>query len=178
MIIVIVFISVLAETFRPSFISPVTMINTTIKGRNVTVKELFHNHNKSSVRLYQVDEFLSKEECDALTRAHLYHVEESNKMTPLICFAGIETFQKYLNEAGLHHFKVSQNDFVGGTLCINETFSNRLKSHLRWSFSTAFYRGESKFSSEFEKRVEYISSLHSAHGGKFQITSYPKDIGE
>ena len=154
------------------------MINTTIKGRNVLVKELFHDHDKSSVRLYQVDEFLSKEECDALTRAHLYHVQESNKMTPLICFAGIETFQKYLNEAGLDHFKVSQKDFVGGTLCINETFSIRLKGHLRWSFSTAFYRGESKFSLEFGKRLEDISSLQATHGGKFQITSYPKDIGE
>lgn len=47
-----------------------------------------------------------------------------------------------------------------------------------WSYSTAFYPGESRFASVFEHRVKEAMGLQPENGGKFQITSYPKDIGE
>lgn len=66
-----------------------------------------------------------------------------------------------------------------GTTCVNATFSRQLKTWLagNWSFSTAFYPGESRFAAIFEQRVHQAMGLAPQNGGKFQITSYPLDIG-
>ena len=163
-------------SFQSSTCKFIRMKNTVIDGRHVTFKELTHKL-KDSTKIYQVDNFLTKEECDALSVAHLKYVKKSNDVGPLFCFYGLTNFQKYLVEAGYKH-KVSLSDFVKGTSCINETFSDLLKRNFEWSFSTAFYSGESKFSLIYEKRLEQISGLTASHGGKFQITSYPESIGE
>jgi hypothetical protein len=49
---------------------------------------------------------------------------------------------------------------------------------LEWSYSTAFYLGESAFSTLLSKRIEEGTSLQSSHGGKFQITSTEKGVGK
>lgn len=73
---------------------------------------------------------------------------------------------------------VTPLDFTEGTMCLNQTFSRQLeKWGLKWSHSTAFYPGESKFSKIFGKRIEEATMLNETHGGKFQITSYPNEVG-
>lgn len=68
--------------------------------------------------------------------------------------------------------------FILGTTCVNATFSSTLKQWgLKWSYSTAFYLGESPFSTTLSKRIEEATALQSSHGGKFQITSTEKGIG-
>ena len=47
-----------------------------------------------------------------------------------------------------------------------------------WSYSTAFYPGESRFSSIFATRVQQAMGLDPSNGGKFQITSYPSGKGQ
>jgi prolyl 4-hydroxylase len=49
---------------------------------------------------------------------------------------------------------------------------------LKWSYSTAFYLGESTFSTLLSKRIEEGTGLQSGHGGKFQITSTDKGVGK
>jgi hypothetical protein len=69
-------------------------------------------------------------------------------------------------------------DFLG-TTCVNATLSSMLKQWgLKWSYSTAFYLGESTFSTILSKRIEEGTGLQSSHGGKFQITSTEKGIGK
>lgn len=154
------------------------MKNLTIDGRTVFVKELKHNNKQqSSVRIYQVDNFLTKHECDALSAVHVKHVQQLNDIGPLFCFSEVGTFRKYLKEAGMSA-DVGENDFVPGTSCINETFSGKLRQKFKWSYSTAFYTGESKFSFIYEERLQNVAGLLKAHGGKFQVTSYPKSIGK
>ena len=66
-----------------------------------------------------------------------------------------------------------------GTTCVNATFSSMLKQWgLKWSYSTAFYPGESPFSTTLSKRIEEGTALQSTHGGKFQITSTEKGVGK
>ena len=48
---------------------------------------------------------------------------------------------------------------------------------MKWSYNTAFYPGESRFSKIFGKLIEDATMLNETHGGKFQITSYPKEVG-
>lgn len=76
----------------------------------------------------------------------------------------------------MHKFK----HFFSGTFCVNETFSRQLSDWLKsnWSYSTAFYPGESKFSKIFEYRVKEATQLLPENGGKFQITLYPQGIGK
>lgn len=66
-----------------------------------------------------------------------------------------------------------------GTRCVNSTFSRQLGEWLKanWSYSTAFYPGESPFSSVFASRVNRSMGLNPENGGKFQITSYPTGKG-
>jgi len=69
--------------------------------------------------------------------------------------------------------------FSTGTTCINATFSSMLKQWgLKWSYSTAFYPGESSFSTLLSQRIEEGTALQSSHGGKFQITSTEKGVGK
>ena len=89
----------------------------------------------------------------------------------------MSSFKKYLKEAGFRD-DVTEKDFLAGTLCVNETFSEKLSHEFKWSYSTAFYPTESRFSKIFEKRVEEVTGLLPSYGGKFQVTSYPKNVGK
>lgn len=144
--------------------------------QGLKLKALTHSNSKSSVRAYVIENFLSDMECDRLTMVHDKYVSELNKQVPIICFDSIKSFREYLKEAKLK-FKVSLNDFTEGTTCINETFSKTLQPHFKWSYSTAFYPGESKFSTIFAERISRATGLKLENGGKFQITSYPQNIG-
>ena len=124
-----------------------------------------------------IENFLDDYECDSLIRVHSRYVSELNKKMPIICFDAIKSFREYLKDAKIK-LQVSQNDFTEGTTCINETFSAHLQPYFKWSFSTAFYPGESKFSARFAERIERATGLQLQNGGKFQITSYPQNVGE
>lgn len=141
------------------------------------IRELKHKNSKSTVRAYVVENFLSENECDSLAMVHSRHVSELNKQVPIICFDSIKSFREYLKDAKLN-IKVSPNDFTKETTCINETFSAKLQAHFKWSFSTAFYPGESKFSTLFAERIQKATGLKVENGGKFQITSYPQTVGK
>ena len=67
-----------------------------------------------------------------------------------------------------------------GTKCLNSTFSRQLGSWMsgNWSYSTAFYPGESRFSHVLAARVQQAMGLDPKNGGKFQITSYPTGKGQ
>ncbi len=111
---------------------------------------------------------------------HEAHLLDLLKQKPIICFDSINTLRQHLAE--LNRQKLSEsitlNDFVHGTMCLNQTLSRQLeKWGLKWSYSTAFYPGESKFSKVFGKRIEEATMLNETHGGKFQITSYPYNVG-
>ncbi|RNA18819.1 putative prolyl 4-hydroxylase 10 [Brachionus plicatilis] len=140
----------------------------------------FGKEHGSSVKVWLFEEFLSQEESEHLIKAHESHLKELLKQKPIICFDSISTLKKNLIE--LKREPVAQtitpNDFTTGTNCLNQTFSRKLeKWGLKWSFSTAFYPGESKFSRVFGKRIEEATMLNETHGGKFQITSYPSGVG-
>jgi len=83
---------------------------------------------------------------------------------------------KYLKDINFR-YTGSKSDFTPGTLCVNESFSKSLSKRLHYSLSTAFYRGDSKFSEIFEEQVEKATGLSKVHGGKFQITSYNANVG-
>lgn len=136
--------------------------------------------HKSSVKVWLYEEFLSEEECDQLVKAHESHVTELKKQKPIVCFDSVSTLRRHLVD--LKKEKISQevtpNVFTEGTMCLNETFSRSLeKWGLKWSISTSFYLGESKFSKIYSRRIEEATQLNETHGGKFQITSYPFGIG-
>lgn len=60
---------------------------------------------------------------------------------------------------------------------MNETFSSELKPHFKYSYSTAFYPGENKFSLVYAEHIKQATGLKPENGGKFQITSYPLGVG-
>lgn len=134
----------------------------------------------SSVKVWLYEEFFSKEECEQLIQAHETHLKETLKQKPIVCFDSLDTLKKNLVELERDKFAdlVTEADFTEGTTCLNQTFSRQLeKWGLKWSFSTAFYPGESKFAAIFGKRIHEATQLDESHGGKFQITSYPFDVG-
>ncbi|XP_029641138.1 uncharacterized protein LOC115215919 [Octopus sinensis] len=135
--------------------------------------------NNSSVNVYMFEEFLSDAECDGLKRAHEKYVDMWSKKDPILCFDGIQKLREQLIHVGKGHINVSPLDFTEGTMCVNKTFSTKLKSWMksRWNYNTAFYPGESRFSKALEKRIEQAMGLRPENGGKFQITSYPNGIG-
>lgn len=148
-------------------------------GRRLPPTELLpQKPNNSSVRVFLYDEFLSTEECDGLMKAHNRHVTDLSKKDPIICFDSIETLRKHLKAARIKK-KVSPLDFTDGTTCLNSSFSSQFKQwiHSNWSYSTAFYPGESRFSKVFEYRIKEAIELDPKNGGKFQITSYPLNVG-
>ncbi|XP_062577395.1 prolyl 4-hydroxylase subunit alpha-1-like [Saccostrea cucullata] len=168
-----------AENFKPTYLKKMTPKKIFADGRRLPPVELLpQKPNNSSVRVFLYDEFLSEQECDGLMKAHDSHVKESSKINPLICFDTIETLRKHL-KAAHKRVKVTPADFIPGTFCVNETFSRQLSGWLKsnWSYSTAFYPGESRFSKVFEYRVKEATQLLPENGGKFQITSYPEGIG-
>ena len=165
------------KDFKLSVQSKLQMNDVKENNHEMKIQELKHSNSKSTVHAYVVENFLSDMECDSLTMVHSRHVSELNKQAPIICFDSIKSFRKYLKDAKLK-IKVSPNDFTKGTTCINETFSAQLQAHFKWSFSTAFYPGESKFSTMFAERIKRATGLKLENGGKFQITSYPQMVGK
>ena len=144
-----------------------------------------------SVKAWLFEEFLSKEECENLIQAHESHLKEFRAQKPIICFDSLDTLRKSL--VSLKRDKVAEsiaateaaNDkssstvFTERTMCLNQTFSRQLeKWGLKWSWSTSFYPGESKFSTVFGKRIEEATQLDDSHGGKYQITSYSSEVGQ
>eukprot|EP00794_Sanderia_malayensis_P003012 gene3012-3470_t len=148
----------------------------TRNGRTIKFTELSHGNKKSSVRVYMAEDFLSKQECDGLMRVHLRHVASTAKKSPIVCFADLDTMRKHLDEAG-YKGKTSMEDFTKGTFCVNESFSQKIAPSFKYSYSTAFYRDESKFAATFEELLESATGLARSHGGKFQITSYEHGVG-
>lgn len=165
------------KDFKLSVQSMLRMENFQENGPKMKIQPLTHDNSKSSVRAYVIEHFLSDAECDSLVMVHSRHVSEMNKQVPIICFDSIKSFREYLKDVKLK-MKVSLNDFTKGTTCINETFSAKLQGHFKWSFSTAFYPGESKFSTMFAERIWKATGLRLENGGKFQITSYPQNVGK
>ncbi|XP_068670621.1 uncharacterized protein [Montipora foliosa] len=164
------------RNFKLSVQSRLTMKNIKENNHEMKIQELRHERFESYVNAYVVENFLSDHECQNLVIVHQKHVSQLNKQGPIICFDGIKSFREYLKDAKLK-IKVSQNDFTEGTTCVNETFSTQLQAYFTWSFSTAFYPGESKFSTIFAERIQRATGLKLENGGKFQITSYPQNVG-
>lgn len=147
-------------------------------GTAINVKALAHSYTGSSVRAYILENFLSSYECDSLAAIHDNHVKETTKLDPLLCFDSLKTLKQNMKEVGVKNIKVNDNDFIQGTMCINESLSSLLRKHgLKWSYSTAFYAGESKFSLTLAQRIKAATGLSPENGGKFQITSYPQNVG-
>ncbi len=136
--------------------------------------------HKSSVKVWLYDDFLSNDECDMLVKVHNDHLVRLSNEKPIVCFDSTETLKKYLIQFKKKNLaeQISQNDFLHGTMCVNKTFSRQLeKWGLKWSSSTTFYFGESKFSNVFSKLIEEATMLNQTHGGRFEITSYPNGLG-
>ncbi|XP_064647850.1 uncharacterized protein LOC135500354 [Lineus longissimus] len=166
--------------FKSSILNQFTPKKIFQDGRRIPPIELHHTkENNSTVRAYLFEEFFSKAECDGLMKAHDSHVTNTNKQDPLVCFDSIKTLRSHLKEMKKTKVKVSPKVFTKGTTCLNATFSTQFKewSKANWSFSTAFYPGESRFTSLFDQRVERSTGFRTENGGKFQITSYPVGIG-
>ena len=166
------------KDFKTTIQSALKMTSIQVNGKELKIEELKHGNKKSSVKAFIIDDFLSDYECDGLANVHGRHVHELvTKHGPIICFSGIVTLRKYFEEVGLK-MKLTIRDFMKGTTCLNETLSNKVKKFFRWSFSTAFYPGENKFSTTYAEKIEKVTGLKHKNGGKFQITSYPQNVGK
>ncbi|RDD42813.1 Prolyl 4-hydroxylase subunit alpha-1 [Trichoplax sp. H2] len=163
------------KNFKSKKIRKITMKNIYLDSKRKVYKEIKHKNKKSHVKIYTIDAFLSDKECDGLIGAHNRYVSKFNKQDPIMCFDAISTLRSHLKDAKLK-MQVTPNVFTEGTTCLNASFSSLLKKHLRWSYSTAFYNGESPFATRFAERIEAATGLPQSHGGKFQITSYPTSI--
>ncbi|GFR79873.1 prolyl 4-hydroxylase subunit alpha-1-like [Elysia marginata] len=160
--------------YEPSFLRTFTPKKTFYGGRRIAPMELLNQKpSNSSVKVFLFDDFLSQQECEGLMRAHNSHVEAYTK-PPILCFDSINTLRKHVRDAG-KKVKVTPQVFTEGTSCVNASFSLQLQSWLNsnWSYSTAFYPGESKFSTNVAARLHQAMGLKPENGGKFQITSYP-----
>ncbi|XP_005098251.2 uncharacterized protein LOC101861812 [Aplysia californica] len=161
--------------FRAKYQKTITPKKVFIDGRRIPPTELLHQKaSNSSVKVYLFNDFLSDRECDGLIKAHDSHVKALDKQ-PLICFDSIKTLRSHLKEVKKSSVKVTPNDFTAGTICLNSTFSAKMQMWMKsnWSYSTAFYPGESQFSTRLAARIEQAMGLSEDNGGKFQITSYP-----
>ena len=165
------------KNFKPHILNRLQVKSTNVAGTTVKVKQLHHSHKDTAVRAYVLENFLSAYECDALSAAHDSHVTQTSKLNPLLCFDSVKTFRQNLKEVGLK-IQVGSVDFLEGTTCINESLSLLLRRHgMKWSYSTSFYPGESKFSLTVEERIKQATGMAPENGGKFQITSYPLNVG-
>lgn len=162
------------RTYEPSFQRTFVPKKTFYGGRRIAPLELLNQKpSNSSVKVYLFDDFLSQQECEGLIAAHNSHVEAFTK-PPILCFDSLYTLQKHIRDAG-KNIKVTSKIFTHGTSCVNSSFSLQLQNWLNgnWSYSTAFYPGESKFSTNVATRLQQAMGLKPENGGKFQITSYP-----
>ena len=167
----------LYKNFKPNILKSLQVKSVHVAGTKIDIKPLHHDHKDTAVRAYVLENFLTAHECDALARAHDSHVMHTSKLTPLLCFDSVKTFRQNLKELGLK-IRVSNADFIEGTTCINESLSFRVRKHgMKWSYSTSFYPGESKFSLILQERIKEVTGLVPENGGKFQITSYPQNVG-
>lgn len=165
-----------AEQFQPTFLNSLDIQNIVVDGRTIVPVELTQNRPEAPVKVFMFEGFLTDFECEGLMRVHRRHIAETEVQDPIICFDSLATLRKHLKDAGKEK-KITERDFTEGTMCVNASFSQELKSHLTWSYSTAFYPTESRFSTQFEDRVFQGTGLKPSNGGKFQVTSYPEGIG-
>ncbi|CAL1538796.1 unnamed protein product [Lymnaea stagnalis] len=162
------------QNFQSTFHTTFTPKKIFDGGRRIPPVELLaQKPTNSSVKVFLFDDFLSAEECAGLMRAHDSHVKALNK-TPILCFDSVETLRSHLKDVK-KNIRVTPNDFTPGTKCVNTSFSLQLTAWLKgnWSYSTAFYPGESVFSKVAADRIQKAMGLDPKSGGKFQITSYP-----
>ncbi|XP_028406232.1 prolyl 4-hydroxylase 2-like isoform X2 [Dendronephthya gigantea] len=165
------------KNFKSHILNRLQVKKINVAGTTIKIKQLHHHHKDTTVQAYVLENFLSIYECDALAAAHDSHVAQTSKLNPLLCFDSIKTFRQNLKEVNLK-IQVSNNDFLQGTTCINESLSQLVRKHgMKWSYSTSFYPGESKFSLELHDRIKLATGLSPENGGKFQITSYPQNVG-
>ncbi|XP_041365674.1 uncharacterized protein LOC121380772 [Gigantopelta aegis] len=163
------------KKFKAQYQKTITAKKIFSGGRRIPPVELLHQkETNSSVKVFLFDDFLSPEECDGLRDAHNRHVQETSKQPPLLCFDSASTLRKHLKDAK-KNIKITPNVFTEGTTCVNASFSSQLSRwlHANWSYSTAFYPGENKFSLAFAHRVQQAMGLAPENGGKLQLTSYP-----
>lgn len=102
------------------------------------------NKHDSSVKVWLYEEFLSKEECDNLIKAHESHLSRFKDQRPIVCFDSLSTLKQSLIDLNREKVAelVEEFFFTQGTRCLNQTFSRQLeKWGLKWSFTTAFYPG-------------------------------------
>jgi hypothetical protein len=162
--------------FTISVQNQLTMQGLDVDGRHLRVQEMKVTNEKSHARVFIIENFLSQKEMVSLIRAHELHSSDPSIPFPLFCFDDVATLQSHLNDAKITYV-ASESDFSPGTYCLNATFSRRLKSALKWSVSTAFYPGESKFSLIMAERISKATGLKPENGGKFQLTSYDEGVG-
>ncbi|XP_033639771.1 uncharacterized protein LOC117300159 [Asterias rubens] len=166
------------DAFRETIMRKLKIRDVTVDGRSVIGQELIGNKRRpeaANIRVYQFEHFLSDYECDGLVGAHRNHVTQHSD-EPIMCFDSIDTLQRHLKKSHLN-IKVTSQDFTEGTSCVNASFSQALQPMLGWSYSTAFYPGETRFTTVFDDRVYRATGLKPSHGGKYQITSYENGIG-
>ena len=166
-----------AANFKASSHRKLTPKSISIEKKKITFQRLKHNNTKSHVNVYIAENFLSDVECDGLSAAHSHHVLNANKKSPILCFDSVKTLNKHFHDIG-YKYKATPMDFTEKTTCLNVSLSQELRARIKWSYSTAFYPGESKFSYIFETRIKEATGLPPSHGGKFQVTSYPQGIGK
>ncbi|CAH1789269.1 unnamed protein product [Owenia fusiformis] len=171
------------KNFKPTILNKLDMNEIYLYNKLLQPQEISNDLSReSSVRIFLIDDFLTELECDGLVKAHHHHVDEMSKESPILCFDSIDTLHKHLKDIDKEHLVKLCNDievFTTGTHCLNSSFSAELTNsmHHQWSYSTAFYLGESRFSHSFGKRVYEATGLMASNGGKFQITSYPEGVG-
>ncbi|PIK44985.1 hypothetical protein BSL78_18169 [Apostichopus japonicus] len=165
------------KKYKPTIQRSLKIGNFELQGKNIKAEELkpSKSHN-SSVRVYKFENFLTERECNGLIQAHKRHVLEFSDVDPIFCCDDISTIEKNVKDAG-GKIAISAADLIPETTCLDTKHSEELKSILRWSYSTAFYPGESPFTRVFEERVKQATGLKPSNGGKFQITSYEKGVG-
>ncbi|XP_062518020.1 uncharacterized protein LOC134193224 [Corticium candelabrum] len=165
-----------SHKFTVSVQNYIEMQSVVVNDIQLRVQELKVQQRKSHAKVFIIENFLSQHEMQSLVKAHDHHSTDLRIPPPLFCFDGVNTLQAHLDDAGIK-YTASDSDFTAGTYCVNSTFSHRLKHVLKWSVSTAFYTGESKFSWILQDRIFKATGLKPENGGKYQLTSYSEGVG-
>lgn len=169
------------KEWKPTVLNALKMSSSfEVAGRRIYPKavkiKLSERKRTTHVKMYTMDHILTDAECGGLIQAHDRFVKAMTE--PIFCFDSEKTLQQHLNEhKQLKKLKLADADFTEGTTCLNTSMSAVLNKYIKYSVSTAFYTGESKFSHEMDKRIEEATGLPPHHGGKYQVTSYGTGVG-
>eukprot|EP00118_Oscarella_pearsei_P008860 m.47806 g.47806 ORF g.47806 m.47806 type:complete len:401 (+) comp33827_c0_seq1:12-1214(+) len=162
--------------FQHSTLNSLQMRNLRLQSRQLTFKRLPFSNRNSHANVYIIENFLSHSECDALMGAHFRHSQDESVISPILCFDNVKTLQAHLKDAKIS-YRATDEDFTEGTYCLNASFSGQIQGDMKWSYSTAFYSGEMKFASVLDSRIYKATGLNPESGGKYQLTSYAKEVG-